>query len=224
MNCLDLRRALLADPHRLGEPETEHLRGCDACQRLAAEVAELERLVDHAMRVPVPPGLERRLFEARGHRPIAGRRALLAAAFAAATIGVAAMFGIERNDPLALAGIDFVVREEAQAILESKGGDPAVLRTVAAELGVALPGSLGDIRYVGTCPFSGSTAHHVVVRTAVGKVTLLLLPDRPLQSRVVASDRGLAAAVRPAGRGSVAIVSDSPAGLTRTESLLRGRV
>jgi predicted anti-sigma-YlaC factor YlaD len=222
MSCLDVRRALLADPGRIAANESAHLLTCEACRRYAAEAAARERLIDHALHVPLPPGFERRLLEVRRRRPIGRLRGTIAAVLAALVI--AAIAAIAQDDPLALAGIDFVVRDEAETILAATGGDARALWRVAAELGLALPVGLGEIRYVGTCPFAGSTAHHAVLRTPAGKVTLLLLPDRPLASRVTANDRGLAAAVRPAGRGSIAIVTDSARELARTESLLSGRV
>jgi predicted anti-sigma-YlaC factor YlaD len=80
VNCLDARRALLVDPRRLAGAESAHLAGCAACRRFGDAVAARERLIDHAARVPVPPGLERRLREARATRVIGGLRALVAAA------------------------------------------------------------------------------------------------------------------------------------------------
>jgi hypothetical protein len=88
-------------------------------------------------------------------------------------------------------------------------------------MGVSLPAQLGEVRYIGTCPFAGTTAHHVLVKSPFGKVTLLLIPERPLASRAVASARGLEAAVVPAVAGSVAIIAGSARGIARAETLLK---
>jgi hypothetical protein len=88
-------------------------------------------------------------------------------------------------------------------------------------MGVSLPEQLGELRYMGTCPFAGATAHHVLVRTPLGKVTLLLIPERPLGSRVVASAHGFEAAVVPAHGGSFALIGDSSRSILRAETLLK---
>ena len=93
---------------------------------------------------------------------------------------------------------------------------------VAGEMGVSLSGQLGEVRYVCVYPFAGGTAHHLLVKTPLGKVTLLLIPDRSLDSRAAAGAHGLSAAAVPAARGAI-IISDSPRSLRRTEDLLQGR-
>lgn len=103
----------------------------------------------------------------------------------------ACAFIATRDDPAALAGIDFVVEEEANAILMAKAADPAELVRAARTLGLDLPSRLGEVRYIGTCPFQGTIAHHVTVTTPQGKATLLFLPDKPLDHRSAASAQGL---------------------------------
>jgi hypothetical protein len=219
MNCLELRRAVLLDPNRLDTEALAHAERCDACREFVGQARDLEAQLESALQIPIPHGLEERVVRNALETPRLSRRYALAAGVAlAAAAGVGVMW--KRDDPLALAGIDFVVFEEAQAILDAKPADPAVLRRAAMRTGIALPSLLGELRYIGTCPFAGFTAHHVVLKTAFGKATLLLLPDQPLRSRVVASARGLEAAITPANGGSVAIIAGSSRNLARIESIL----
>lgn len=220
MNCLEFRRAVLLDPNRLDTESLVHAEHCDACREFLGQARELEAQLENALQIPLPHGLEERAVRHALESPRISRRQALAAGLAlAAAAGVGVMW--KRDDPLALAGIDFVVFEEAQAILDAKPADPAALRRAAVRTGVTLPAQLGELRYVGTCPFAGTIAHHVVLKTAFGKATLLLLPDRPLGSRAVASARGLEAAITPANGGSVAIIADSSRSLARIETLLK---
>jgi len=220
MNCLDLRRAALTDPRRLGTEAQAHAKACHACGVFLAEARALENRLDDALQVPVPHGLKERAMRHAVEAPRFSRRHALAAGVALA-LGAGTALLWRRNDPLALAGIDFVVFEEAQAILDAKPADPADLQRAAIEVGVKLPGQLGELRYVGTCPFGGATAHHVVLKTAYGKATLLLLPGRTLASRGTAVAHGLEAVVAPAVGGSVAIIADSSRGLARIEEFLQ---
>lgn len=220
MNCLELRRAAMLDPRRLDTEALEHAERCEACGGFLAQALELEAQIESALQTPVPHGLQERAVRNALDAPRVSRRQALAAGL---VLAAAAGGGLlwPRDDALALAGIDFVVFEEAQAILDAKPADTALLRRAALQTGISLPAQLGELRYVGTCPFAGTTAHHVVLKTAFGKATLLLLPDRPLGSRVVASARGLEAAIAPAASGSVAIIADSRRSLARIETLLK---
>jgi hypothetical protein len=219
MNCLDLRRAALIDPRRLDTEALEHTKACHACGVFLAEALTLENRLDDALHVPVPHGLKERALRHAVEAPRFSRRYALAAGIALA-LGAGTAMLWRRNDPLALAGIDFVVFEEAQAILDAKPANPADLQRAAVELGIRLPGQLGELRYIGTCPFGGATAHHVVLKTAYGKATLLLLPGRTLASRAVAVAHGLEAVVAPTAGGSVAIIADSSRSLARIEEVL----
>jgi hypothetical protein len=220
MSCLDFRRAVTVDPRRLDTQARAHALGCIACREFLARSVEFEERLSGALRVPVPQNLlERAVGAARASSGLARWYALAASVLIA--VALAAVLAWPRNDPLALAGIDFVVFEESQAIADAKPADAAALRRVALDMGVALPAQLGELRYIGTCPFAGTTAHHVLLKSPLGKVTLLLIPERPLASRVVASARGLEATVVPAVAGSVAIIAGSARGVARAATLLR---
>lgn len=210
----------MLDPRRLGTEALAHAQRCETCREFLAHALELETQIERALSTPVPHGLQERVVRNALDVPRISRRHALAAGLALAAAGGVALLW-KRDDPLALAGIDFVVFEEAQAILDAKPADPARLQRAAMQVGIALPAQLGEVRYVGTCPFAGSTAHHLVVKTAFGKATLLILPDRPLASRLVASARGLEAAITPAAGGSVAIIADSSRSIARIESILK---
>lgn len=219
MNCLDIRRAAMLDPRRFDGEALAHAKSCDLCGVFLADALALEDQLDDALQVSVPDGLKERAMKQALEAPRFSRRYALAAGIALA-LGAGTAMLWRRNDPLALAGIDFVVFEEAQAILDAKPADPADLQRAAVEVGISLPGQLGELRYVGTCPFGGATAHHVVLKTAYGKATLLLLPGRTLAARGVAVAYGLEAVVAPAAGGSVAIIADSSRSLARIEAIL----
>lgn len=220
MNCLEFRRAVLADPRRPGREAAVHAAECTACKEFLAHTLAQEQKLAEALRVPVPEGLQARLL----HRVAASRRWVGGLALAASLIvaaGIAFLMGAPRSDPLALAGIEFVVYEEAQTIVDAKPTDWNALARVAREMGVSLPDQLGEMRYICVYPVAGQAAHHLLVSTPLGKITLLLVPDRPLDSRVVAAAHGLRAAVVPARKGFVAIIGSSERSIARAESLLR---
>lgn len=208
MNCLEFRREVLVDPGRLSDESHAHAAECATCAQFRAETLKLDETIRAGLSVPVPDGFAQRMardavaVEARSRRRFMAMAASLAAATAAGT----GAYLVQLDDPLARACIDFVIDEEVGAILMSKPSDLAALNTVAQALNVQIS-QLGELRYIGTCPFQGTLAHHVVVMTPKGKATLLLLPEKAVGEKAHASARGLRAVVAPAGTGSVAIIA-----------------
>ena len=129
MNCLDFRRALLADPARIDAAMVMHAAQCPACAQFRAKSVEWEADLSEALRVSVPEGLSHRL----PRRATSARRTLAVLAYALGILaagGLALSLGWTRDDPLALAGIDFVVFDEAQAILYAKTAEPGDRKSV----------------------------------------------------------------------------------------------
>lgn len=220
MNCLEFRRVILADPRRLSAEAAEHVGQCAGCKEFIARTLDEEAQLARALHVAVPEGLHARILDAVA--AARGRLRLLAlAASVLVAVGIALAAGWRHNDELALAGINFVVLEEAQSITDAAPTDWKVLARVTREMGVSLPEQLGDMRYICVYPFSAGAAHHLLVKTPLGKVTLLLIPDRALASRAAAAAYGLNAAVLPASRGTIVIIGDSPRSVERAEMLLK---
>ena len=217
MNCLEFRREVLIAPNDVSDEAQAHELGCVGCAELASRLRGLDAKIDEAFRIPVPEQLVERVIASTSRSPEQSRRRFLAAAAGVSlAIGIGATtYWLDQDDPLALAGITFVVAEEANAILHAPPADRAQLVRVAQAMKLYLPEQLGEIRYVGTCPFEGTIAHHVIVTTPLGKATLLLLPEVAVDSTLTASARGLRARVIPAAVGSVAVVSGSERSLDR---------
>jgi hypothetical protein len=218
MNCLEFRRAALADPRRLAAEAAAHGESCAACKEFLARTLELEMQLAAALRIPVPEDLSVRLLPwGRARRP----RWLALAASLLAAMAIALALGWPRSDAVALAGIDFVVFDEAQSIADAKPTDMHVLASVASSMSVSLPDQLGEIHYVCVYPFAAGAAHHLLVKSPLGKVTVLLIPGRPVSARAGAAAHGLRAAVLPAAAGSIVIIGESARSIGRVETLLK---
>lgn len=170
MNCLEARREILADPVSATRIAAGHLSQCPPCTEFAVRTARVDAQLVSALAIAIPPGLVEHILDTTVLQ-VQRRRRFLA-------------------DPMALAGIDFVIEEEASAILAAGQPDPAALRHAVQALRIDLPKQLGELRYIGTCPFRGAIAHHLIATTSRGKVTLLLLPDRSLDEPKSAHARG----------------------------------
>ena len=227
MNCLDYRRALLT-----GEEETEAMRvhrlGCVFCADLFREQDAFDGELRRALEVPVPADFAGRLVDsmqgpqAAAPARFAGRRRFLAAAaVGAGTLGVGLYAWFGRDDPMAMACIDFVMKDEAKSLMMGAMPRAEAERMLADSLPLAKIERVGQIRHISPCPFGKGTAYHVVLMVPQDKVTLLVMPDTPMPAGR-ATHSGMHASVVPLRKGSVGIVGGSAAVVASVAGALLG--
>ena len=220
MNCIDFRREALAQPLRLAPAAGEHAAACDACGPFLERLRELDAELYQAMSIPVPDGLADRVLVSQGIR---GRRrpwlwALAAGVLLAFLVALLARPLITGRE---LAGEALAhVAHEPQSFQLLSVHAPDLLPKELALQGVRLARTVGQVTYATLCPMS-VRARHLVVRTAEGPVTLLLLPDDPVRrGRTVVERDGMTAISLPAARGSIAIVAPTRAQALALENSL----
>ena len=216
MNCLDYRRVLLSG---VGETDTmrAHRVECGSCADLLKEHTAFEEQLRGAIEVPVPEGLADRLL---GRVPASAamveprtdrRRFLAAAAVAAGAIGIGLYVWRGRDDPMAMACIQFVMKDEAKSIIMGAMPRAEAARMLADSLPVERLEQIGQIRHIAPCPFGGGTAYHVILMVPQDKVTLLVMPDTPMPASTRATHDGMHASVISLRKGSVGIVGANAA-------------
>ncbi len=226
MNCLDYRRILLSGD---GETETmrEHRMTCVPCAERLDEHAAFEGELRGALEVPVNARFADRLLDAL---PVTGaveaprhdrRRFLAAAAVAAGAIGLGLVAWRGRDDPMAMACIQFVMKDEAKSIMMGAMPRAEAARMLADSLPLERIESIGSIRHIAPCPFGEGTAYHVILMVPQDKVTLLIMPDTSMPARVRATHDGMYASVVPLRKGSVGIVGASAAVVDSVAGALR---
>jgi hypothetical protein len=217
MNCLDYRRTLAA-----GEAETADMKAhrlqCAACVALFREHAEFERELRAGLAVEIPPGFEQRLKTALVQNR---RRFLAAAAVAAGAAGIGAYAWLRRDGPIALACIDFVMKEEAKSIMMGAMPRAEAEAALADTLPLARIERVGQVRHVGPCPFNGATAYHVVLAVPQGKVTLLVMPEGRMSGSEKADHEGLYATVVALRKGGFGVIGADRAVVNSVVGALR---
>jgi hypothetical protein len=239
--CEIFRRHKLADPALPDLALHRHVAGCSACARLARDIDAFDLELQSALRVAVPANLVHRVLarqrgRARGRAGgRAGGRAIwarLRAAFGLTsplgwitTGGVAAMAVLVAGmvlmtarpgiDPAARAVIAHVVSEPKVAFVRELV-EPLAVAEAFARVGGRLEGSLGEVRYLGSCILDGQEVQHLLVQFPEGQAQLILLPGAPRRGEPQ-SAQGWNAVVIPLKRGSLGIVTQS------REAVLRAR-
>jgi hypothetical protein len=195
-DCRHVRLAVGADPQHL-PPEVEvHLAGCEECRKFRDETLALDGRLRAALELPLP--------EFRRRAPPARRYALAASVVVALLVaGGAWLFRPES----ALAGeVVAHVEEEADSWSAHEQMPAESIAAVLGAAGVAFDAHT-PIVYAAPCLFRGRRIAHLVVQTAHGPLTVMLLPHVRVAQREKFSEDGLNGILLPAGQGSVAVLA-----------------
>jgi hypothetical protein len=194
-DCRHARVVIGGDPHHLSAETNAHLRTCAACRQFHAETIGLDARLRAALELPL----------AKFRQPARpARRLALAASLLVAAI-VAGSFWLVSPQPALAGEVLEHVRHEggswgAQTILS--GTDLAqVLQKAGVEFDVSMP-----VVYAMACPFRGQRVPHLVVQTARGPMTVMLLAHEKVSARQEFSENGYHGLLLPAGEGSVAVL------------------
>jgi len=230
MECLEFRRETGADPRHLSAAAAAHRDACAACAESLRRTQALDEKILAALRVPVPDAMRSGATAAApGSGGIRGRRGGSAGHFArfpgieprrwmalAASIvgGVAIGSLLWLGSPRASLAEDVVKHmghEPEAMVATSDAADPAEVAAVLERAGVHLRPGVGTVSYASTCPFRGEKVPHLVVQTAAGPMTVMVLRDEKVVAPVDFDEGGYAGTIVPAGPGSIAVLGHAPA-------------
>ncbi len=214
MNCLDVRRILGAEPGRR-TPELEaHLSGCAACAAYAAELTRLEATIRRALEVPVP---------AAGAHPRAAPRArwlALAASVIGVAVLVAALWALYPREALASALVGHMAHEPQSRQRTDVAVPAGAVNSVLRRSGVALAPDAPLVSYAQSCWFRNRFVPHLVVQTADGPVTVMVLPHERVTTAEVVDEGGYRVLIAPADHGAIAVLSEGPVDAAHLRELL----
>lgn len=221
MNCLELRRLLLQDPHHPDSAMLDHIRTCRACEQFYRMTLEQESGLKAAMQLAVPEGLADRILVqqsfSRRRQALGLRRRLGLAAGIVLALGAS----LAAYQWWWAASLDRTLVEHIESepdhLVEADTVDMEQLANMLARLDSGVRRPLDGLRYAGSCPIDNRMAGHLVINSAEGPITILYLPDKSLWSRHHLDERGYHGLVVPFGKGSLAIVGVAG---TRDETLL----
>lgn len=207
-DCRHVRVAIGGDPHGLASDLREHLAGCAACRQFHAETLALDGRLRVALELP--------LSKFRKPAPTRVRRFALAASVMLAMLLGGTFWMVGSQNALAGELVEHVKHEggswEAHDSL-SEAELAAVLRQAGVKFDPSMP-----VVYASACPFRGHLIPHLVVQTAEGPLTVMLLAHERLRTRQEFAEGGYRGVLVPAGAGSVAILArggEIPADVTK---------
>ena len=214
MNCDEARLQIGADPAAATPELEEHLRGCSACAQFRSEMRTLDADIQRAMQKP--PDVAR--AAGRGAAP-AWRQWAMAAGAALATFLVLALWLLRPTDTLAQDVVQHVHGEPDswQATQQVSAGE---LQSALENAGVALNVTSDKVVYAQSCWFRGHYVPHLVVQTAQGPVTVMILRHVPVRGRQTFSEDGMSGMIVPAEHGSIAVLARDSGAVTEVAALM----
>ena len=174
IDCSEFRRRVGAEPQLLDQTSRQHMLGCPECVEWRRTTLELDARVLEALRVPVPDGaVTPRVLE---FPAVTRRRWIALAASIAGGVAIGALLWV--GGPRASLADDLVrhlAHEPGAMTVTSTPADPDAVAAVLADAGVRIAPDVGVVSYSNTCRFRGHDVPHLVVQTADGPVTVMIL-------------------------------------------------
>jgi hypothetical protein len=198
MNCAQYRRAILADPHDADPELRSHLDGCRDCAGFTERLLRFEGRLELAMRVNTPAARAEGLR--RGWLAMAASVLILVAAgslwLGAPNRSLAAdVVAHMAGEPQAWARTDIAV-------------PPADLAEVLSDAHMRLGSGAGMVSYASSCTFRGRLVPHLVVQTAMGPVTVMVLVHDSVSKQAPFDQEGYRGVIVPVpGHGSIAVLA-----------------
>lgn len=228
MDCLEFRRAAGADPGHLAPDALAHAGTCGRCAAHLDELRAMDARILAALRVPLPSSSPSAGAAAGTRLPRAGfdrRRwyALAASVVAGVLVGTLLWVGNPR-DSLAADLVAHVVHEPEALALADRPVDPARAAEVLARGRIRLRPDAVDVSYANSCEFRGHVVPHLVVRTAAGAVTVMVLRDERPARAVDFREQGYAGRIVPAGPGSIAVIGAADTDLEAVAAAVQAAV
>jgi hypothetical protein len=210
----EARLLIGAAPEEVGPPLAEHLAQCPECALFQQEMRRMDRDLARLMAAPLPPRAHTRVLSlplvARATPKPASQRYLRVMALAASlvlSVGVGMLFWTLRPQPSLAAGVLGHVALESASWSEVTPMTAAATAAVLAGAGVALDTPDTTVTYARSCLFNGHWVPHLVVRTATGPVTVMVLRQEHIAARQSFRQNGYSGILLPSpGGGTLAVI------------------
>ena len=201
MTCEEARLLIGADPTATTPALDEHLASCAACGGFRDEMRSLDADIRRALERPPD-----RARPGSGRAAPAWRQWALAASVVLASLAVLGVWLLRPSDTLAREVVAHVQREP-ESWLATQHVSVQGISEALRGAGVALEVTSDRIRYAQSCWFRGHYVPHLVIQTARGPATVLILRHEQVRARRTFHEAGMTGVIVPAERGSIAVLA-----------------
>lgn len=216
MNCQHATLLVGADPFASSPELTDHLQSCPHCAEFHREMLGLEANIRRALEGPPPAVPETKatasIANIRDTRPAPKRTRsapwrgwALAASLVVAVVGAGWL--LRPSDTLARDVVAHV-QGEPDSWKSTQVVDVHAVEELLHKAGVSNSNLVSrEVMYAQYCLFRGHFVPHLVLHTAQGPVTVMVLPEEHVRDRQTFSEGGYSGIIVPAPHGSLAVLS-----------------
>ena len=218
MKCEEFRETIWAEPAATGSALDAHAAQCPACRACRDEARALDARIAAALAIDLPDLKMPDLDTTTGadvvqlkRRPRFSQPTWFGLA---AGLALAAFFGLQlmQSDvdtaPLAAQVLEHLDHEPGSRVVTSVAVPERTLDAVVGKEVAELTPGIGLITYARSCVINGRAIPHLVIQGERGPVTLLLMPDEPIEHSIALEGEGVNGVILPLGGGSIAIVGE----------------
>ena len=201
MNCEQARLQIGAEPSATTAALEEHLESCAGCAQFRQEMRVLDIQIRRTL--AQPPAFATR--PQRRSKPRWREWALAASVLLAIT----ALLGVWLLRPSDTLARDVVahVQGEPDSWLAAQHVSSGEIATALRGAGIELELTSDRITYAQSCWFRGHYVPHLVVQTAQGPTTVMILRHEHVSARHSFQESGMTGIIVPAGAGSIAVLA-----------------
>jgi hypothetical protein len=230
MRCADYRRSMMVDPRDPDPQLREHRESCHDCHLYTERLLSFESRLERALRVAVPAHTDTPAetdadfsdTSAASVVPLAGksspqalslpayrRRWLAMAASVLLAVVVAGALWLSVPGPSLAADVVTHMAGEPDAWRRTDVAVPSPeLQDVLRDSHLRLATGAGMVSYASSCLFRGHRVPHLVIQTASGPVTVMVLVHEQAAKPLRFDDAGYRGVIVPVpGHGSLAVLT-----------------
>jgi hypothetical protein len=208
----EARLLIGAAPGELSAPLAEHLAQCPECGLFQQQMQRLDQDLARLFSAPLPPRADVRVLALpvvprAKPKATSGLRGLMAlAASLVLSVGLGLLFWTLRPQPSLAAGVLDHVGQESGSWSEVAPMTAAATGQVLAGAGVSLDPADTTVTYARICLFKGHWVPHLVVLTATGPVTIMVLRQEHVSARQSFRQNGYSGVLVPGPAGGTLAV------------------
>ena len=202
------RAAIMADPHNADAELRAHREACAECRAFTEKLLKFESRLERALRVDIPPRADVLPFaRKRGSAATVPRRWMALAA--SILLGAAIVGGVWLSlpQPSLAAAVVAHMAGEPEAWQRTEAVAQPELADVLKDSKLRLKPDAGVVSYASSCAFRGHRVPHLVVQTAKGPVTVMVLVHESARQVTPFDSEGYRGTIVPVpGHGSIAVL------------------
>ena len=183
--------------------------------------------IEHAMEIDIPEGLVGRILLKQSLQEKQLKRQWFRSVYAIAVsvlLAVIILIQILPATPELDEAVLTHINDELDHLLEKRDITDETLDRLIATFGGEFGQSIGQVTYAGLCNMRKGPGMHMVLQSAHGPVSVLIMPDEKIGQRQVIGDGRFNGVILPVDGGSMAVVGENVDAITTIEMLMQNAI